>query len=310
MFQRRKYKVFWMHVFFHSHEGGSHICGDHPHVSGRMHASETPNTTSFQRGQELELRFVGFFCPLAYVWVQIFCLINCAPLHASPIKLGQLTFLIKWDNSNFDTHITETLTLKSLSLFSLFSSATFISSLFWLLVSFFSLLHVVCLLPQLLGLIWTLPLKSLSLFSLFSSVAFISSLFSLLVSFFSLLHVVSLLPQLLGLIWTLPLFCLIVILSPKVRVRLLLLFLYATEVLLSYKCRFVSTFEKLLLQQAAFKAFKVSFFFFSSLCGWRLKCSSSYSLRPGYRHILTLSSSVHQCSSASIGFYKVICLWW
>ena len=107
MFQRRKYKVFWMHVFFHSHEGGSHTCGDHPHVSGRMHASETPNTTSFQRGQELELRFVGFFCPLAYVWVQIFCLINCAPLHASPIKLGQLTFLIKWDNSDFNTHITD-----------------------------------------------------------------------------------------------------------------------------------------------------------------------------------------------------------
>ena len=71
---------------------------------------------------------------------------------------------------------------------------------------------------------------------------------------------VCLLPQFLGLIWTLPLFCLIVILSPKIRVRLLLLFLYTTEVLLSYKCRFVSTFERLLLQQATFKAFKVSFF--------------------------------------------------
>ena len=51
-----------------------------------------------------------------------------------------------------------TLTLKSLSFFSFFSSAAFISSLcFQLLVSFFSLLHVVCLLPQLLFLIWTLP---------------------------------------------------------------------------------------------------------------------------------------------------------
>ena len=60
MFQGRKYKVFRMYVFFHSYE-------IHSHVSERMHASKTPNTTSFQRGQELELRFVGFFCPLAYV---------------------------------------------------------------------------------------------------------------------------------------------------------------------------------------------------------------------------------------------------
>ena len=43
------------------------------------------------------------------------------------------------------------------------------------------------------------------------------------------------------------LFCLIVFLSPKVRVRLLLLFLYATEVPLSYRCRFVLAFERLLL---------------------------------------------------------------
>ena len=37
------------------------------------------------------------------------------------------------------------------------------------------------------------------------------------------------------------------------------------------------------------------FLFFSSLCDWRLKCSSSSSLRPSYRHILTSSSfsSVH-----------------
>ena len=63
--------------------------------------------------------------------------------------------------------------------------------------------------------------------------------------------------------------------------------------LLSYRCRFVSTFERLLLQQATFKAFKVSFFFFSSLCGWHLKCSSSSSLRSSYRHILTSSSTVH-----------------
>ena len=64
--------------------------------------------------------------------------------------------------------------------------------------------------------------------------------------------------------------------------------------LLSYRCRFVSNFERLLLKQATFKAFKVSFFFFSffsSLCGWCLKCSFSSLLRPSYRHILTSSSS-------------------
>ena len=146
------------------------------------------------------------------IWVQIFCLINYTPLHAPPIKFGQLASFIKWNNSDFNTHVTETLTLKSLSFFFFFFFRGFISSLFRLLVSFFPLLHVVCLLPQLLGLIWTLPL-----------------------------------------------FCLIVILSPKVKVRLLLLFLYATEVLLSYRCRFVSTFERLLPQQATFKAFNVLF---------------------------------------------------
>ena len=43
--------MFWMDVSSHSHEGGPHKCGTyphvsmngaHPHVSERMHASETP----------------------------------------------------------------------------------------------------------------------------------------------------------------------------------------------------------------------------------------------------------------------------
>ena len=45
---------------------------------------------------------------LAFIWwlgVQIFCLINCAPLHAPLIKLAQLDSLIKWDNSDFNTHV-------------------------------------------------------------------------------------------------------------------------------------------------------------------------------------------------------------
>ena len=70
----------------------------------------------------------NFPCGRAFygeVQVQIFCLINCAPLHNPPIKLeqiklGQLTFLTKWDNSDFNTHVTEMLTLKSLSFFFFF----------------------------------------------------------------------------------------------------------------------------------------------------------------------------------------------
>ena len=126
---------------------------------------------------------------------------NCLPLSLNEITLT-LTFTLL------------TLTLKSLSFF---SSAAFISSLcFWLLVSFFSLLHVVwvnknsfefCLLPQLLFLIWTLPS--------------IVSLYSFLPKFYCPL------PQ---------------------------------RFLLSYRCRFISTFERLLLKQSTFKAFKVSFF--------------------------------------------------
>ena len=137
----------------------------------------------------------NFPCGRAFygeVWVQIFCLINYAPLHNPPIKLeqiklGQLTFLTKWDNSDFNTHVTETLTLKSppfffffffhsFNLFSLFSAFGFF---------FFSLLHVVwvnknsfefCLLPQLLFLIWTLP----SIVSLYS---FLPKCFRLLLLF-------------------------------------------------------------------------------------------------------------------------------
>ena len=37
--------------------------------------------------------------------IQIFCLINCAPLYTSPIKFGQLVSPIKWDNPNFNTDI-------------------------------------------------------------------------------------------------------------------------------------------------------------------------------------------------------------
>ena len=96
-----------------------------------------------------------------------------------------------------------------------------------------------------------------------------------------------------------PLFCLIVILFPKVRVRLLLLFLYATEVLLSYKCRFVSTFEKLLLQQATFKAFKVFFFFLFSM---RLT-SQMFIFILTSPWLQTHPHFVFECSSMFICFY-------
>ena len=82
-------------------------------------------------------------CSTSY-WVQIFCLINYAPLHAPPIKFGQLASLIKWNNSDFNNHVTETLTLKSLSFFSFFSSAALflLCSGFWFLFFLFSMWFV------------------------------------------------------------------------------------------------------------------------------------------------------------------------
>ena len=72
--------------------------------------------------------------------------------------------------------------------------------------------------------------------------------------------------------------------------------------LLTYGCRFVSTFERLLLQQATFKAFKVSFFIFlfsmwlTSQVFIFILTSSQLQTHPHF---------IFQCSSASIGFYKV-----
>ena len=39
-----------MYASPHSHEGGSHTYEAYPHVSVKMHASETPNTTSMVWG--------------------------------------------------------------------------------------------------------------------------------------------------------------------------------------------------------------------------------------------------------------------
>ena len=91
--------------------------------------------------QKISLTMCSFWNTFLWCWsaqhltllpwiqrVQIFCLINCAPLHVPPIKFGQLTFLIKWDNSDFNTHFTKVLTLKSLSFF-FFGSFYFFSIL-------------------------------------------------------------------------------------------------------------------------------------------------------------------------------------
>ena len=37
--------------------------------------------------------------------IQIFCLINYAPLYAPSIKFGQLVSPIKWDNPDFNTNV-------------------------------------------------------------------------------------------------------------------------------------------------------------------------------------------------------------
>ena len=52
-FLRRKYKMFRIYASSYSHESGFHTCEAHPHVSVRMHASETPNTTSFLRDSKI-----------------------------------------------------------------------------------------------------------------------------------------------------------------------------------------------------------------------------------------------------------------
>ena len=56
--------------------------------------------------QLLDIYSIDFLKSYSF-WVQIFCLINCAPFHAPPIKFEQLAFLIKWDNSDFNIHVTD-----------------------------------------------------------------------------------------------------------------------------------------------------------------------------------------------------------
>ena len=78
------------------------------------------------------------------MWVQIFCLINCAPLHAPPIKFGQLASFIKWDNSDFNTHVNVSVTLKSFSFFFLPQLLFLLCSGFWFLFFLFSMWFVSC----------------------------------------------------------------------------------------------------------------------------------------------------------------------
>ena len=56
--------------------------------------------------QLLDIYSIDFLKSYSFL-VQIFCLINCAPLHAPPIKFEQLASLIKWDNSDFNIHVTD-----------------------------------------------------------------------------------------------------------------------------------------------------------------------------------------------------------
>ena len=77
--------------------------------------------------------------------------------------------------------------------------------------------------------------------------------------------------------------------------------------LLSYRSKFVSTFERLLLKQATFKAFKVSFFLFSM---WLTSQVFIFILTSPQLQTHPHFIFIFKCSSTSIGFYKVICLWW
>ena len=70
--------------------------------------------------------------------------------------------------------------------------------------------------------------------------------------------------------------------------------------LLTYRCRFVSTFERLLLQQATFKAFKVSFFLFP-FSMWLTSQVFIFILTSPW--LQTHPHFVFECSSMFICFY-------
>ena len=73
--------------------------------------------------------------------IQIFCLINYAPLYAPPIKFGQLVSPIKWDNPDFNTDVN----VKIIPFFFSFHSFCFFSLLptfgffFFFFLSLFSM---------------------------------------------------------------------------------------------------------------------------------------------------------------------------
>ena len=141
--------------------------------------------------------------------VQIFYLINCTPLHTLPIKLEQLASYIKWDNFDFNTHVTDVNVKISFFFFFFFSLFPAFGFLF-----LFSL--------------WFELTRTLLSFVSCRSFCFWFGLFPLLSQFIPFFQSVS------G-------FC--------------FCFCMPQKFLLSYRCIFVSTFERLLLQQATFKAF-------------------------------------------------------
>ena len=84
------------------------------------------NLHDFGRSEDLDRR--DLVCH--FLGVQIFCLINYASLHIPPIKLRQLDSLIKWDNSAFNTHVTDVNVKIPFSFFFFFFRGFFFFSLF------------------------------------------------------------------------------------------------------------------------------------------------------------------------------------
>ena len=89
------------------------------------------------------------------------------------------------------------------------------------------------------------------------------------------------------------LFCLIVFLSPKVFLAFAFVFVCHRGSFWPIGADLFQLLRDSCCNKQPSRLSRFLFLFFSSLCGWRLKCSSSSSLRPSYRHILTSSSSVH-----------------
>ena len=222
-------------------------------------------------------------------WVQIFCLINCALLYTPLIKFGQLASPVKWDNPDFNTNVK----VKIIPFFFL-PQLLFLLSIsgFWFLFFLFSMW--LTLTRTLLSIVFCCSFSFLfGLFPLLSHCIpiFLPKFYCPLLQRF-LLSGADLFQLLRDFCWN----------KQPSRLSRFLFFLFSMWLTLTRSpmsfvscCSFCFWFGLF----ATFKAFKVSTCFICS------SSSSSPQLQTHPHFIF-----IFKCSSASIGFYEVICLWW